>query len=65
MDLYVWELSSVLLRLTTALGLLSHQKQQRQVNEKAESKMELQTGNGTSVNGTTVKWNNSNKMEQQ
>ena len=40
-------------------------KRQRQVNETTESKMEQQTGNGTTVNGTAVKWNSSNKMERQ
>ena len=30
----------------------------------AEGKMEQQNGNGTAVDGTTVKWNSS-KMEQQ
>ena len=27
--------------------------------------MEHQNGNGTTINGTAVKWDNSNKMEQQ
>jgi len=27
--------------------------------------MEQQNGNGIAINGTAVKWNNNNKMEQQ